>query len=123
MYSVLLNNENYFTGSFAKVGSVENGVRVSELPPDVYGQKALCWKRVDESWEFDSEKYSVLLNLSNVEEIRAKREEAFKDIDKYQLPLVYAELTIEQQMQLRNYRNEWLNAPETGVLPDKLSWM
>lgn len=44
MYSVLLNNEKYFTGNFAKVGSIPGGIMVDTLPSDIYGEKSLYWK-------------------------------------------------------------------------------
>lgn len=44
MYSVLLNNENYFAGSFAKVGTIPGGIMLDTLPPDINGEKSLYWK-------------------------------------------------------------------------------
>lgn len=42
MYSVQLDENKYFTGSYAKVGSIPNGIIVSELPSDM--SKATCYK-------------------------------------------------------------------------------
>lgn len=42
MYSVKLDEQNYFTGSYAKVGSIPGGVQVTHLPDDM--SKAIYYK-------------------------------------------------------------------------------
>lgn len=44
MYNVQLDENLFFTGNYAKVGSVKNGVSVDKLPPS---NNALCYKLVD----------------------------------------------------------------------------
>ena len=44
MYNVQLDENLFFTGNYAKVGSVKNGVSVDKLPPS---DNALCYKLVD----------------------------------------------------------------------------
>lgn len=44
MYNVQVNKNNFYTGSYATVGTVKNGVNVSKLPPS---ENSLCYKLVD----------------------------------------------------------------------------
>lgn len=44
MFIVGLDENKYFTGSYAKLGSVPNGVKVPNLPPDLSNHKTTCWK-------------------------------------------------------------------------------
>lgn len=151
MYNVKLDENKYFTGSYAKIGKVQGGINLPSLPPDM--SKATCYKWdeyvieypikvpvIDEEtgeereetqivkethigWIFDEEKYTKETEAKRVEEIRQKREQAFEMIDKYQLILYYNSLTEEEKVALKEYRQAWLDAPETGVIPDKLAWM
>lgn len=42
MYSIKLDENKYFTGSYATVGSIEGGIDIETLPPDM--EKALFYK-------------------------------------------------------------------------------
>lgn len=44
MYNVQVDENMFFTGSYAKVGTVKNGVNVDKLPPF---ENSLCYKLVD----------------------------------------------------------------------------
>ena len=44
MYNVQVNENNFYTGSYATIGTVKNGVNVSKLPPS---ENSLCYKLVD----------------------------------------------------------------------------
>lgn len=44
MYNVQLDENMFFTGSYAKVGTINNGVNVESLPPS---ENSLCYKLVD----------------------------------------------------------------------------
>lgn len=161
MYTVQLDESGYFTGSYAKVGSIPGGVKISQLPQRM--DKPTCNKlvkeeltqtvsipvydletdkqKVDENgelvfslqeknigvfenrWLFDEDKASLLEASLLEERIRNEREKAFALIDKYQLPLLYAELTYEQKEELASYRKSWLEAPQTRITPESLDWM
>ena len=43
---VLLDNDNYFTGMYAKVGILSNGISVDSLPNDLTNHKTTCWKLI-----------------------------------------------------------------------------
>lgn len=44
MIIVQLDKLGYFTGSYAKIGSIPNGVKVDSLPTDLSNYKTTCWK-------------------------------------------------------------------------------
>lgn len=44
MITVQLDKLGYFTGSYAKIGSVENGTCVDSLPHDLSNNKTTCWR-------------------------------------------------------------------------------
>lgn len=41
---VLLDDKNYFTESYAKIGSIKNGTFVESLPNDLTNHKTTCWR-------------------------------------------------------------------------------
>lgn len=57
MYSVLLDENGFFTGAYATVGSISNGTQVGTLPP---AENSLCYKLVDDEWVFSQERYDEL---------------------------------------------------------------
>lgn len=159
MYSVKLDERNYFTGSYAKVGSIPGGVMVNKLPSDMTKCKCYQWitkempitKKIPvidpdtgenvldnegnvifteteemvpvTDWFLDEAKAIADEEAYKVEVIRVEREKAFLLIDKCQLSLVYADLTVTQQEELKTYRTEWLDAPATKVIPIKPNWL
>lgn len=48
MYIIKLDENKYFTGSYAKRGSIEGGIAIDSLPPDLSNHKTTCWKREEE---------------------------------------------------------------------------
>ena len=42
MYSVKLDDNNYFTGNYAEIGSVDGGMDVESLPEDL--SRAICYR-------------------------------------------------------------------------------
>ena len=53
---------------------------------------------------------------------KSKRDSALKDVDFYQLVLVYAELTAKQKKELNVYRLALLDSTKTQILPTKPDW-
>ncbi len=54
--------------------------------------------------------------------LRGKRTTEFSLFDKYQLPLLWADLTEAQQTEYTEWRTSWLNAPETKIQPERPEW-
>ena len=59
MYSVKLDENNFYQGIYAKIGKVENGTDISSLPPE---EHELCYyfDSVTSKWIFSQEKYDEL---------------------------------------------------------------
>lgn len=68
----VLLKDNYFTGNYAKIGDIDGGVKVTELPPMEDTKKMLAYKFENEKWIFDEEKYQEILNRETEEKKQAK---------------------------------------------------
>lgn len=65
---ILLDENNYFTGSYAIVGNIEGGIEINELPPYEDIEKQLSCKYENSKWIFDEEKYQEIQNQKSAEE-------------------------------------------------------
>ncbi len=119
--TVLLDDRNYYTGGFAVTGGIEGGVQVEELPPNDGDYRA--YRLVDGVWEFDVNKAKELEIEYQQIEIRQYRAEAFEEIDLLQLAIPFSKLDDSQKLELINYRQAWLDAPETLFIPQKPQFM
>ncbi len=54
--------------------------------------------------------------------LRKNRKSEFILFDKYQLPLLWAELTEGQKTEYTQWRSSWLNVPETRIPPERPEW-
>ncbi len=70
------------------------------------------------TWKEDAKAKSKFENAI----LRGKRASEFSQFDKYQLPLLWANLTESQQTEYTEWRNAWLNAPETKIQPERPVW-
>lgn len=77
----VLLKDNYFTGSYARVGDIEGGIEVSELPPTQDSKKMLAYKLENENWVFDENKYQEILNVEAEEEKQAKIKELQSELN------------------------------------------
>lgn len=67
---VKLDENGYFTGNYAYVGDIEGSIEVDNIPEDNDPIKLLSYKYNDDNtWEFDSERYEILLNQNKSKEI------------------------------------------------------
>lgn len=57
-----------------------------------------------------------------IAEIRMMRRKEFAKFDKYQLPYIQAEMTLDQIREYTEWRQAWLDAPETLVIPERPDW-
>ena len=95
---VLLDTNNYFTGTYASVGGIVGGIQVNSLPSDLSDNKSNAWKyephekeipnpdytepiegettdipktiKVSVEWVFDEERYTKILADIKAEEER-----------------------------------------------------
>lgn len=59
MYSVKLDKDGYFTGAYAEIGTIDDGIDVENLPKDL--SKYCFYKYEDSKWIFDEDKYNNVL--------------------------------------------------------------
>lgn len=72
--------------------------------------------------ESNIDRYKEEYKIYILEKIRKNRDFQFSKYDKYQLALVWQELTDEQKVEYASWRSSWLNATETLIEPSILSW-
>ena len=77
----VLLKDNYFTGNYAKIGDIEGGIEVSELPPMEDSKKMLAYKLENKNWVFDENKYQEILNVEAEEEKQAKIKELQSELN------------------------------------------
>ena len=81
-----------------------------------------AYKVEDGKLLFDEDKQTELDSVKAKEEIRTRREEeCFSVINRGSA--WYELLTEEQKAELQTWYQAWLDAPETGVIPDKPTWL
>ena len=73
-------------------------------------KKKLKYSKAKEEWR-------------ELENLRWLRTEAFKIGDKYQMPLVYDNLSEEQKQEYTDWRKAWLDVTEIKVIPEMPEWM
>ena len=97
MITVQLDELGYFTGSYAKIGSIPNGILVGALPSDLSNYKTTCYK-----WgEYETEvQVPIEVQTPVIDETTGEQK-----IDE-QGNLVF-ETVIEMQTQIEN-RNGWI---------------
>ena len=69
---ILLDENNYFTGSYAIVGDIEGGIEINELPPYKTIEEQISCKYENSKWIFDEEKYQEIQNQKSAEEKEQK---------------------------------------------------
>lgn len=69
---IVLDKNNYYTGSFATIGSIEGGIEISELPPYKTIEEQISCKYENSKWIFDEEKYQEIQNQKSAEEKEQK---------------------------------------------------
>ena len=86
----VLLKDNYFTGNYAKIGDIEGGIEVSELPPMEDSKKMLAYKLENEKWVFDENKYQEILNVEAEEEKQAKIKELQSELNESDYKIINA---------------------------------
>jgi hypothetical protein len=113
--------------SWARVGGFPDGIEVeTEIFDGLEPEKWLYCDYVDGKIVFNEGRYNIETQRKSEEEakeaIRERRAvECFAVIDRS--PLWYSRLTAEQYDELMEWYLAWLDAPETGVMPEKPEWL
>lgn len=112
-----LDNEYFFSNSDG--GDVSVSI-VDEIADEDY--KYLS--STPDSYKIENDKVVILIPIDTIKknEIRKRRDtECFSIVDRGEL--WYNSLTEEQSSGLKQWYQNWLNAPETGEIPDKPDWL
>lgn len=105
MITVKLDQENYFTGEYVKIGSFEGGVEVYNLPQDLSEYKSKAYKFNGNftkdldgfvtnytQWIFDEEKYQYILASLPSEPVPQEEIDARQDQNNLEQDLLIVEL-------------------------------
>ena len=119
----ILCDKDGYVESFAMIGNLIDGVKVSE-PEDISHFRAhfRSYKLSEGSLFYDANREQILRKEEEADEIRRLREkECFSVINRGQL--WYDHLTEKQRSELDAWYKAWLDATETGAIPDKPEWL
>ena len=116
-------DEQGYVNSYAIIGTLTDGIEVSELRDLTHFQEHFhSYKVVDGNLVFDENKESEAEKESFRQELRDKRNvECFAIIDRS--PLWYDSLTSTQLKELKEWYEAWLNITDTLQIPEKPDWL
>lgn len=119
----VLCDENGYITSFALVGTLVDGMEVNDPEDaDAFAAHFSAYRVRDGNLVFDQQQEEALLQEAEVEEIRQRREqECFSVVNRGQL--WYELLNEEQKEELKTWYQAWLDATNTGVMPQKPAWL
>lgn len=81
-----------------------------------------AYQCIDNQLVLDTAKQEKLINEREKDIIRQQRKyQCFKKVDRS--PMWYKSLTEEQQQELQSWYQAWLNAPDTGIIPETPIWL
>ena len=115
-------NENNFVENYVIVGE-SNVCNIEVEEPEGFSPDNFqAWKYDGEKLVYDGEQAKVLQAERNKDEIRFERQRVcFPVVNRGQF--WYDTLTQNEKNEIREWYQKWLDAPETGVVPEKLSWL
>ena len=102
MITVLLDSNNFWTGSYAKIGSIPNGISVDTLPSDLSNYKTTCYKYDNNEWIFDEEKHMKILEEINSYIPLKTDKEKIEELTQENLSLVEMFIDVQYQLDLLN---------------------
>lgn len=118
---ITLNNEG-FVENYAVIGGIEGSITVQD-PQDMphFSEYYEAYRFVEGKLIFDEERQGRIKQLHQTEDIRKQREaECFSICDR---AAWFYSLSEEQKAEVQHWRQAWLDAPETGVMPVKPVWI
>ena len=115
-------DENGYVKNYVIVGeSSACDIEVDE-PEGFSPDNFKAWKYDGDKLVYDGERAKALEIERNKDEIRFERQRVcFPVVNRGQF--WYDTLTQNEKDEIREWYQKWLDAPETGVVPEKLSWL
>lgn len=119
----ILCDEKGYVSSFAYIGNLVDGIEVP-LPEDEahFSEHYCAYKFEDRKLFFDEKQAAVLSNKEIIDDIRHRREvECFPIVNRGHL--WYEKLSKKKKEELEEWYQAWLDATNTGVVPEKPAWL
>ena len=119
----VLRNDDGYVESYAIVGNLVGGIEVSD-PEDIehFEEHYESYGFSEGKIHFDDVWEKELNKAKKTENIRKRREtECFPVINRGLL--WYETLSVKQKIELTRWYQAWLDATNTGVVPEKLTWL
>ena len=115
-------DKNGYIQNFVIVGESSTcNIEVDE-PEDFSIDRFQAWKYDGEKLVYDIEQAKVLQAERNKDKIRFERQRVcFPVVNRGQF--WYDTLTQSEKNEIREWYQQWLDAPETGVIPDDLDFI
>ena len=120
---IVLLNENGYVESYALVGTLIDGIEVPD-PEDIehFETHYAAYGFADGKVSFNDVWQTMLDKAKVVDEIRNRREtECFPIVNRGQL--WYDKLSKKKKEELEQWYQAWLDATNTGGVPEKLAWL
>ena len=119
----ILCDEDRYVTSFALVGNLTEGIEVAE-PEDIghFREHFHSYRLNDDELVFEADREAILAADAKAETIRQLRDaECFPVINRGQF--WYEMLTDTQKEELKTWYQAWLDATDTGAIPEKPAWL
>lgn len=115
-------NENNFVENYVIVGE-SNVCNIEVEEPEGFSPDNFqAWKYDGEKLVYDGEQAKILQAERNKDEIRFERQRVcFPVVNRGQF--WYDKLTQSEKDEIREWYQKWLDAPETGVVPEDLDFI
>ena len=115
-------NENNYVENYVIVGKSSSCNIEVEEPEGFSPDNFQAWKYDGEKLVYDGEKAKALQAERDKDEIRFERSRVcFPVVNRGQL--WYDTLTESEKNEIREWYQKWLDAPETGVVPEMPKWL
>lgn len=115
-YIVYINNLNYARSPFIRDATREIKVTKEEYLKVQRVNTAKAWK-----WDEELNTFLLVDNPNNQALRLARKRECFELINRS--PLWFNSLTAEQQQELQEWYQAWLDVTETKAIPSKPTWL
>ena len=118
-------DNNGYIKDYALIGGIEGGIEILNPKDEQHFTQHF------EAYRYNQQTNQLVYNKNKDEQLNIQKEkqairirrkiECFSIIDRSKL--WYDSLTIQQYNQLMSWYQAWLNAPQTGIIPEKPQWL
>lgn len=105
---VLLDANNYFTGTYASVGGIVGGIQVNSLPNDLSDNKTKAWKYEPHEEEIPNPKYAEPIEGETTDIPKTIKVTVEWVFDEERYTKILADIQAEEERQAKILNNEEL---------------